>query len=305
MGHGGGINELRAHPHDDALFLSASDDRSIRLWDVREGGRLLAIFGGDPRHGHLHHVLTVDWHPRGDRFMSAGIDGRILLWQVPLDKYDKYKDMYNSSNSKSHGDPLLIGTPIWSSDPLLKIHSRYVDCVRWIDEGHVMSKSVDGELVIWSPILDNGPLNSGIRKHRLHQTISYKNGTMWFTRFHLRPMGDISNMNVWRVIWGNDVGLLHVSHLSLISSPNQNGDGGSSWQITEPIIGKCPRTATSKLPIRTIEVLCRSSSSTLSHRSSNASKNANNISDNNNYAIILSSGQDGIIRIWKLYQDYN
>lgn len=35
MGHGNSINDLRFHPYQPTLLLSASKDESIRLWAVR------------------------------------------------------------------------------------------------------------------------------------------------------------------------------------------------------------------------------------------------------------------------------
>ena len=35
--------------------------------------------------------------------------------------------------------------------PLQKVHWNYVDCVRWLAGGLVLSKSVDDRIVLWAP----------------------------------------------------------------------------------------------------------------------------------------------------------
>ncbi len=39
VGHGSAINEIRTHPLDDALIVSGSKDKSIRMWNIQTGER--------------------------------------------------------------------------------------------------------------------------------------------------------------------------------------------------------------------------------------------------------------------------
>lgn len=56
LGHGGYINDLKVHPVDDSLCLSASKDESIRLFNIRNGD-CIAMFCGEK--GFHIHILSI------------------------------------------------------------------------------------------------------------------------------------------------------------------------------------------------------------------------------------------------------
>ena len=72
-GHLSEVNEMQVVPTDPSLLLSASKDESIRLWNIYTRV-CIAIFSGS--NGHAQHVLTIDVHPLGNCFASAGFDCR-------------------------------------------------------------------------------------------------------------------------------------------------------------------------------------------------------------------------------------
>ena len=96
-GHGGVVNDLRAHPCAPHLLLSASKDESCRLWNV-DNGVCVAIFAG--AFGHTGEVLTVDIKPTslfldesenndtstsdsGDFvFVSGAMDNHVKVWST-------------------------------------------------------------------------------------------------------------------------------------------------------------------------------------------------------------------------------
>jgi polycomb protein EED len=58
-GHGGAINDLTTSPVDPSIFISASNDSTIRLWSINPDHRqqpCLCILGGE---GHIAEVLTT------------------------------------------------------------------------------------------------------------------------------------------------------------------------------------------------------------------------------------------------------
>src|SRR5262249_14873787 len=56
------------------LVAPASDDRTARIWDARDGRLLRTI-------RHPDRVLWLDFAPGGDRLATACADGRVRLWE--------------------------------------------------------------------------------------------------------------------------------------------------------------------------------------------------------------------------------
>ena len=73
QGHRGPIRAI-AFDHDGGRFLSASSDRTVRLWDTATG-RCLRVF-----EGHTDEVFAAVFHPDGTRIATAGRDRAVLLW---------------------------------------------------------------------------------------------------------------------------------------------------------------------------------------------------------------------------------
>ena len=58
VGHTGGVWDLKAHPSNDHLLLSAGQDESIRLWNLKYP-TLIAVFAGVQ--GHRDAVISIAW----------------------------------------------------------------------------------------------------------------------------------------------------------------------------------------------------------------------------------------------------
>ena len=215
-GHGGGVNDVKAHPLRPHLLLTASKDESCRLWNL-DSAVCVAVFAGE--FGHRNEVLSVDFKPGVDPydasereepgggssggrndvghdvgqcpddgdvvFVSGAMDNQIKVWSTR-----GYPGLVRKSDGWGKGG--LVGnafptahvqTPTFSSH---KVHGNYVDCVRWYGD-LVLSKSVENAITLFQPRLGgagSSVTSSGFRKV---QDFPLRKCDIWFMRFALAP----------------------------------------------------------------------------------------------------------------------
>ncbi|KAB1257209.1 Coronin-2B [Camelus dromedarius] len=96
-GHQGNVLDIKWNPFIDNIIASCSEDTSVRIWEVPEGGlkrnmteALLEL------HGHSRRVGLVEWHPTANNVLfSAGYDYKVLIWNLDVGEPVKMIDCHS------------------------------------------------------------------------------------------------------------------------------------------------------------------------------------------------------------------
>ncbi|CBK23593.2 uncharacterized protein [Blastocystis hominis] len=76
--HAKDCNVVRFNPHFPRLFVTASSDTSVKLWDERN-----LRFPYHVLEGHTGAVFAGEWSPmRGNVLATAGLDRRVIVWDL-------------------------------------------------------------------------------------------------------------------------------------------------------------------------------------------------------------------------------
>jgi len=168
IGHGGDVLDLRTHPVNPNLLLSASKDSSVRLWNL-DTGVCIAIFAG--KEGHREQVVSIHFHPTANCFVSSGMDTAVKIWSLCTPELV-------SSISLSYLQPRREGNlsfltqmeqfPVFSTDQVHPNesssssinaknnsdsevgHSNCIDCVRFVGD-LLLTKSTKNIIKLWKP----------------------------------------------------------------------------------------------------------------------------------------------------------
>lgn len=83
-GHASQIFDLKWNPFNDHQIASASDDCTIKLWDIPEGGLTHSLSEWSNEFlGHRRKVTQLEWHPSAENVLiSASFDNLIIVWDV-------------------------------------------------------------------------------------------------------------------------------------------------------------------------------------------------------------------------------
>lgn len=115
--HQAGVRSVSFSPNGMCI-VSASDDKTLRLWDAKTGNPI-----GSPLQGHTESVRSVAFSPDGRRIVSGSWDTTIRLWDA------------NTCQT--------INTPF-------RVHSKGVLSVAFSPNGErLISGSADNTLRIW------------------------------------------------------------------------------------------------------------------------------------------------------------
>ncbi|KAI3384038.1 hypothetical protein SNEBB_002434 [Seison nebaliae] len=83
-GHRAAVLEITWSPHNDNIIASSSDDTTVKVWEIPDGGLTtnMNVPIRDLKR-HERKVGILKWHPSAYLvLLSAGMDGRICFWNV-------------------------------------------------------------------------------------------------------------------------------------------------------------------------------------------------------------------------------
>jgi WD40 repeat protein/serine/threonine protein kinase len=157
-GHLASVNSLVWSPKGN-LIASASDDRTVQIFDATTGQRQIVY------NGHAQEVATVAWSPNGNLIATGGQDSTVQIWEAATGKlvftYKKHTDRVNALSWAKDNQRLLSGgedktVQVWNVTNGTQLfnfrdHTKGVLCVGWQpDNTSVASGSWDGSLRGWA-----------------------------------------------------------------------------------------------------------------------------------------------------------
>lgn len=108
-GHTGPVLDIEFCPHNDNIIASGSEDCSIMVWEIPDGGLTSSLTEPVVKlDGHSKRVGILRWHPTAHNvLMTAGCDNVLILWNVARGEAVVRIDTVHSD---------LIYSAVWNRD---------------------------------------------------------------------------------------------------------------------------------------------------------------------------------------------
>ncbi len=238
-GHTGQINRIAWSP-DGQFLASASNDKTIRLWNVDTGKPTVILTG------HSHKVNCIVWSTNSQELVSASSDGTIAFWEtytgkqiiklvvhksLPIENAWEAQDWakmvigiawspdssiiaYNTDNNI-----LLMKATSQETIQTLKGHKNRVWSLRWSPNGKILaSGSTDQTIKLWNP--NNGKIIWDIKdlKSPVVNVAWAPQGTL------LISASKDSTIHIWDIVKKRQLGVLE-GHSNIITSVGFSSDG--------------------------------------------------------------------------------
>lgn len=160
-GHSKGLSAIRWFPRSAHLLLSCSMDCKVKLWEVYNERRCVRTYNG-----HRQAVRDIAFDNKGERFLSAGYDRYVKLWDTEtgncISRFTNRKVAYcvkfNPDNDKQNlfvagtSDKKIVCWDIRSKE-IVQEYDRHLGAVNTItfvdDNRRFVSTSDDKSMRVW------------------------------------------------------------------------------------------------------------------------------------------------------------
>ena len=158
LGHSRGINDVAWSPHGGHI-ATASDDKTLRLWDAQTSDALVEF------RGHSNFVFCVRFNPQSNLLVSGSFDETVKLWDVRsgdcVSTLPAHSDPVTGVDMNRDGTCIVSGSHdglirIWDTatgECLKTIFAQAnppVSSVRYSPNGqYVLAGTLDAKLRLW------------------------------------------------------------------------------------------------------------------------------------------------------------
>ena len=115
-GHTGGILAIAFSP-DGEKIVTASNDKTARIWDAKSGKELHAL------KGHTEEVNSASFSPDGKKIVTASWDKTARIWDAESGEELKQFSDYDKPASYFHMNPLMMTLAGWEKPKSIRFAS--------------------------------------------------------------------------------------------------------------------------------------------------------------------------------------